>query len=318
MPYREAGDQILKILFADDSATMRKVAEITFASDGYDLMTLDNSSALVEQVKKNQPSVVILDTDMPGVSGYDACKQLRADGAIAQVPVLLLSGPSSPYDERRGKEAGATDHIDKPFETQSLYDKVKGLASAPPKPAEPAKPAESSKPAARPKVGSKTVLGLGAMGAAPKPGGPAPSPAIEPSGLGQKPKQAPPAKPAATQPGPIASPVAAKPKQAPPAKPAAKPGIPKPEMPQPDLSKKPAASPAPQKKAAKPAAGLESLSNLTNESKSAEQRASEMTPEQIEAIKVVAKEVIERVVWEVVPDLAETIIKEELAKLLKE
>jgi CheY-like chemotaxis protein len=307
VPYREAGNQPLKqplkILFADDSATMRKVAEITFASDDYDLVTLESGADLVESVKTHQPGVVIVDADMPGVSGYDACKQLRADGAIGQIPLLLLNGPSSPYDDRRAKEAGVTEHMNKPFETQTLFNMVDSLASAP----RAAAPAPKPELEVRPKVGSKTVLGLGAMGAAPPPAGAGqslPEPAIPAP-------QTAVSKPAAAKPGPIASPIGTKPK-GPPPKPMAKPPAAKLEP------TKPQAAPAAAPEKVMPAGGLGSLSNLADESKSAEQRAAELTPEQIEAIRIVAKEVIERVVWEVIPDLAETIIKEELAKLLKE
>ena len=116
--------QPLKVLFADDSATMRKVAEITFASDDFDLVLLGGGADVVASVKKNQPGVVILDADMPDVNGYDACRQLRGDAGTAGVPVLLLSGPSSPFDERKANQAGVSDHIDKPFESQAMFDKL--------------------------------------------------------------------------------------------------------------------------------------------------------------------------------------------------
>lgn len=313
----------MKILFADDSATMRKVAEITLATDDYDLVLLPSGAEVLEGVKSNAPDVVVLDGDMPSVDGYDACKQLRDDPATKGVPVLLLSGPSKPYDEQRAQSVGVTEHMDKPFETQSFYDKLKALSSAPaaeaPQPSAAAspKPPTPDKGAPRPKVGSKTVVGLGAMGLAPNKPGAAPAPAAgqKPPAAGQKPpaaaspglsqpKSAPKAipkpggAPSSSKPGPIASPVGSKPAgKIPPA--------PKP-------AEKPAGKPA------STGASLADLSKLGDADKPVEQRAAELSPEQVEAIRVVAREVIEHVVWEVVPDLAETIIKEELAKLLKE
>jgi CheY-like chemotaxis protein len=283
----------LKILFVDDSATMRKVAEIAFAGEGFEVSLAAGGREVVEAAKTHRPQVVIVDGDMPEVDGYAACKALRADPATATLPVLVVNGPSQPYDEKRATDSGVTDHMDKPFETQALFNKVEALAAtkvapAPAPPSDAAAPAhvlaaDKELPSARPKAGSKTVIGLGALG--PAPFG-EPAPAAKPA-----------ARPDAARPRPIAQPVAAKPAAKAPAMPQERPAVAK------------AAAPAP--------SPLQALSKLGDQSKTVEERAAELSPEQIEAIRVVAREVIERIVWEVVPDLAESIIKEELAKLLE-
>lgn len=328
MAYREAGDAAskpIKILFVDDSATMRKVAEITFATESYDLSLGQVGAEVVGLAKKTRPDVVLVDADMPEVDGYEACKRLRHDAETGVIPVLLLSGPSHPFDERKAREAGVTDHIDKPFETQSLYDKVRTLATTPVAPAPHAAAAPPSEPAGkdvRAKIGNKTVLGLGAMGGqGPKPAAVAQKPA--PAPLGQKKPAAPVARakaaggPIPARTGPIASPVATKPKPAP-AAPAA--------QARPAAGGLAARSPAPPAPHAAPAQVERQASTQDtiveiaqfDTDKSLEQKASSLSPEQVEAIRAVAREVIERVVWEVVPDLAEAIIKEELARLLKD
>lgn len=326
MPHKETGDvsNPIKVLFVDDSVTMLKVAEITFATDSFELSSLSNGAEVLDGVKKNHPDVVLLDAEMPEVDGYEACRRLRQDSETGTVPVLLLSGPSNPYDERRARESGVTDHIDKPFETQALYDKVEALAlatptqpqlapptAAAPKPAAaPPIPAGKEPAAGRPKVGSKTVLGLGNMGYAPKP---------SPSQKGPPAPPAPPkaaAKPSASsRPGPVATPIGGKPAmQKPAAAPAAK------------------SPPSPTERSAPPALGKlpprdeveefadETVVEIAQPKMDAKpsEKASNLSPQQIEAIRAVAREVIEHVVWEVVPDLAETIIKEELEKLLRE
>ena len=310
MPYREPGSTPMKVVFADDSATMRKVAELTFAGDGYEVSLLSGGSNLVAEVQKFQPSVVVLDTDMPDLDGYEACKKLRQTAETGTVPVLLLSGPSTPYDEGRGQAVGATDHMNKPFETQAFYDKLSTLAATPaaaqpaaaqpaaapagvpapapaPAPAAaPAAPAPRPTPAKRGGVGSKTVLGLGAMGAAPPKGpvipGPAVPPGVAPAAVA--PAAAAPAPPVAKKPVAPPQPAAAAP---PPLSPPAK-----------------ASARAPQKAPA-PSPGSNGATGP-------------LSAEQAEALRTITRDVIEQVVWEIVPDLAETIIKEELAKLLRE
>lgn len=295
-----------KVVFVDDSMTMQKVAEITFADDAYQLVLLSDGAEVVNAVKQNTPDVVILDSDMPGVNGYEACKRLRQESVAAQLPVLLLTGPSSPYDERRGREAKVNSHLDKPFETQSMLDKVSALMvetasrpMAPPTADKGVPPAVARVPAAsavaaRPKLGAKTQLGIPAHL---QPGDPRPAGTAR-----QGPAAAPVAPKAPPRPGPA------------PAVPAPRPAAPK-EAPRPAPAPTPlAAAPAPQAASPKVAAVAQAAQQATD--RAVAQKAGDLSPEQVDAVRAVAREVIEQVVWEVVPDLAETIIREELAKLL--
>jgi CheY-like chemotaxis protein len=259
------------IIFADDSVTMRKVGEITFAGAGYELVSLAGGAEVVAAAKQKKPAVIVLDTVMPDVDGYEACRRIRADAALASIPVLLMAGPSDPVDEARAREAGASGHIVKPFETQSMIEKVEALAAAGAAAVVAARPAAAAQPAAakpatkpRPAATAKTVIGLGAMGKAP----------AGTSAAASQPAR-PPAQPPASRPAP--------------AQPAARPHAPPPTPP-----------------------------HAPDEEAHARAKTTEMSPEEIRRIEGVAREIIERVVWEVVPDLAETIIREELAKLLKE
>lgn len=304
MPYREAGSapdaKGTKVIFVDDSVTMRKVAEITFSDDNHELIVLSESAELVSSVKDKQPDVVILDSDMPGLNGYEACKQIRGEASIAQIPVLLLNGPSSPFNEQQGRDAKVTDHLDKPFETQAILDKVASLVKddlsrplAPPteKPAPAAAAAKSpvTKRMGARKSGGKTVLGI--------PGQPAPGEA-RPTGSA---RQGAPASPLAPPSRPKAPPKAAPVKRPAPAR--------EPPKPPPAAAKAPPPQPA-------QAAVAEATSKATDKAFAA--TAADLSPKQMEVIREVTREVVEQVVWEVVPDLAETIIKEELAKLLAE
>jgi len=285
--YREPGSGsnpvgTLKILFADDSATMRQVAEITFAGSDYELVLLQGGEDAAANAAELDPSVAILDTNMPGVDGYDACQAIRASAATSHIPVLLLSGQSQPYDEKRGTQVGASDHILKPFETQVILDKVAALAAskpeaavapAPPPYIEPEVKAASSKSLG----GNKTVIGLGA------------------------PRMKPPA-PRTPPPAPIGPPAA--PRTV-------------------DLGPEPVDEEFQLSDSAEFQAGtLAELAQTPEEhAPPPAPRASpstELDAVQVEALRSVAAEIIEKVAWEVIPDLAETIIREELAKLLQE
>lgn len=116
-----------KLLLADDSITIQKVVGIIFSNEDYELTIVDNGAAAVDKAKEILPDLMLLDAIMPGKNGYEVCEEVRRDPRLAAVPILLLTGVFEPFDEEKAKRSGADDYISKPFESQHLLDKVKGL-----------------------------------------------------------------------------------------------------------------------------------------------------------------------------------------------
>src|SRR5688500_11853610 len=106
-----------QILLADDSATIGRMVEITFAREDYVVTTVRSGEEALGRARASRPDLVLLDAVMPGKSGYDVCAELRAAG-LTDVPVLILHGNFTPYDEARGKAVGADGDVVKPWETQ--------------------------------------------------------------------------------------------------------------------------------------------------------------------------------------------------------
>lgn len=117
----------ISILLADDSVTIQKVVGIIFAGDGFTLTVVDNGKAAVQKAQEIQPDVLLIDVLMPGMSGYEVCEAIRNDPSLASKPVLLLTGSFEPFDEAKAKQCGADAHMAKPFESQQLIAKVKEL-----------------------------------------------------------------------------------------------------------------------------------------------------------------------------------------------
>ena len=138
------------LLLADDSVTIQKVVGISFANEDVRIVTVDNGDDAVTRAREIRPDIVLADVVMPGKSGYDVCAALKADPALAHIPVLLLTGTFETFDEDRAARVGADGHITKPFEAQALVELVSArLASAAaPRSATPA--AAAAKPAAEP------------------------------------------------------------------------------------------------------------------------------------------------------------------------
>jgi CheY-like chemotaxis protein len=285
-----------KILVADDSATMRRVLEMTFAGEDARVLSVDNGDAAINKAGELMPDIVFADASMSGVDGYEVARRIKSNPQLARVAVIVMASQHTPYDDGKGRAAGVDDHIPKPFDTQSVIDKVAQVLARPrampagagpeavrPAPAPVARPAAVASggpvPPQRSAVGSATRMGIGAPGPIP----PAP---VAPA----RPAPPMPAASAAPQPVRSAAPspaVAAAPAPAPAPAPA-----------------RPAPAPAPSPAAAIDTATLaQKLGGLG------------LSREQVEGVLALSREVVEQVVWEVVPVLAEQLIKEEIKRL---
>jgi CheY-like chemotaxis protein len=117
----------IKILLADDSITIQKVVGIIFGGEEYSLTVVDNGKAAVDKAFELNPDVLLIDALMPGMSGYEVCEAVRSTPALANKPILLLTGSFEPFDEDKAKSCGADDFLAKPFESQQIVTKVKEL-----------------------------------------------------------------------------------------------------------------------------------------------------------------------------------------------
>ena len=125
------------LLLADDSVTIQKVVGIRFASEDIVITTVDNGDDALVQARALRPDIILADVVMPGLTGYEVCEAVKADPGLAHIPVLLLTGTFEAFDEDRASRVGAAGHVAKPFEAQTLVERVKELVAhaPPPRPA---------------------------------------------------------------------------------------------------------------------------------------------------------------------------------------
>jgi len=294
-----------KILVADDSATMRRVLEMTFAGEDATVHTADGAEAALAKAVELNPDVVFADASLPGVDGYELARRIKQTPQLAKTAVIVLASQQAPYDEAKGRSAGVDDHVSKPFDTQGLIDRVGQVLArtraVPGSTEAAAAPKAAAAPAARPAppVAAQAAAGASAASASSQNRMPQGGTRM---GMGAPP----PAQPAA-----VAKPAGA------PAMPALRPNAP-PLAPVP-VAQKQAAAPAavarPAPAAAAPAASSSSAVAVATHDLGAKLAHLGLTREQVEGVLALSREVIEQVVWEVVPDLAEQLIKEELKRL---
>jgi len=116
-----------KVLLADDSVTIQKVVGIIFANEGYELTVVASGDAALAKAREIKPDVMLIDALMPGKNGYEVCREVRQDPALAHTAILLMTGTFEAVDEERNRQSGADDFITKPFESQILIDATNRL-----------------------------------------------------------------------------------------------------------------------------------------------------------------------------------------------
>jgi DNA-binding response OmpR family regulator len=121
-----------KLLLADDSPTIRKVVDLTFADEGIDVTAVGEASSAMEEFVRTQPDIVLVDINLPGTSGYKICEMIKQDEATARIPVLLLVGSFEPFDQDEAERVAADGYLLKPFKSiRELVSRVKELLSQP-------------------------------------------------------------------------------------------------------------------------------------------------------------------------------------------
>jgi CheY-like chemotaxis protein len=119
------------ILLADDSLTIQKVVELTFADTEYEVVAVSSGDELMQRLPELRPDLVICDVIMPGRDGYDVCQEIKSSSEYLHLPVILLTGTFEPFDRDRAVAVGCSEIITKPFEAKKLVDAVERLASTP-------------------------------------------------------------------------------------------------------------------------------------------------------------------------------------------
>ena len=105
---------------ADDDPVIVRLLQVNFRLEGYDVETASHGAEAVEKAKEAQPQLILLDVMMPGLDGWEVCRQLKQDDSTKDIPVIFLSARAQEEDRRRGLELGVVDYVTKPFDPGDL------------------------------------------------------------------------------------------------------------------------------------------------------------------------------------------------------
>ncbi len=113
-----------KLLLADDSITIQKVVELVLAEEDFEIKSVSNGEDALNVIYSFGPDIVLADIEMPKFNGYQLCEKIKQNPKTSGIPVILMAGAFEPIDEELSRTVGADDSIIKPFESQELISKI--------------------------------------------------------------------------------------------------------------------------------------------------------------------------------------------------
>jgi len=116
-----------KIVIAEDERDIRDLITFTLQFAGHEVIATANGAEALEAVRREMPDIVLMDVRMPRMTGYEACRQIKADETTQDIPVVFLSAKGQEAEVKEGLEAGAIDYILKPFAPDQLTARVQEI-----------------------------------------------------------------------------------------------------------------------------------------------------------------------------------------------
>jgi DNA-binding response OmpR family regulator len=115
------------ILIVDDEPNIVLSVEFLLKREGFEVRTAADGQAAIEMLAASRPDLMILDVMMPRKNGFEVCKEVRADPALSDMPIILLSAKGREVEIAKGLSLGADAYITKPFSTHELVARVKEM-----------------------------------------------------------------------------------------------------------------------------------------------------------------------------------------------
>jgi CheY-like chemotaxis protein len=118
---------VSKILLADDNTHAQRMGSQILSQEGHEVITVSNGDQVLEFLSHHRPDVCIVDTRMPGPSGIELCRQIKADKSLKTIKVVLLAGPLEPFDAGEAESVGSDGVLHKPLDAFTLIETVNSL-----------------------------------------------------------------------------------------------------------------------------------------------------------------------------------------------
>ncbi|WP_319506629.1 response regulator [uncultured Methanolobus sp.] len=114
-----------KILIVDDEMDALLALKVALEAEGYNIAEAKDGYEAIDKVHSEIPDVILLDLMIPGIDGFEVCKQLKSDSMYSHIPVIMLTARGEVDDKVEGIELGADDYVTKPFNLKELKARIK-------------------------------------------------------------------------------------------------------------------------------------------------------------------------------------------------
>lgn len=115
----------IKVMVIDDSNTIRKSAEIFLKPFGCQVILAEDGFEAMAKIVENQPDIIFVDITMPRLDGYQTCRLIKNNPIYQSTPVVMLSSKDGLFDKARGRMAGSSDYLTKPFTAEGLLSIIR-------------------------------------------------------------------------------------------------------------------------------------------------------------------------------------------------
>ncbi len=115
------------IFLVDDDSDLLAILQVKLGKDGFNVWTASDGESAIQAIKQYKPDLVVMDVNMPKMSGMEVCRALRAKKETRKVPIIFLTARGEEVDRVLGLEFGADDYITKPFNTRELVLRIKNI-----------------------------------------------------------------------------------------------------------------------------------------------------------------------------------------------
>jgi DNA-binding response OmpR family regulator len=118
---------MVTVLLAEDDTDIRDLVTFKLRQQGYEVRAFEDGLSALASARDDPPDLAVLDITMPGMSGLDVCRELRADPATSDVPIILLTARAQESDIETGFSVGADDYVVKPFSPRELVSRMQAV-----------------------------------------------------------------------------------------------------------------------------------------------------------------------------------------------
>lgn len=122
-----------RVFVVDDDPAMVEAVAAVLSLDGFEVDGASDSADALRAVLRDPPALLVLDVNMPGLTGWELCEIVRRQPLTRDMPVLFLTGRGEVRDRITAMQVGGTDHLTKPFRAEELRTRVRALTAGPPR-----------------------------------------------------------------------------------------------------------------------------------------------------------------------------------------